>query len=177
MESSVREHSCILIPFPPNPRVIEDIKILIEKWTTKCMPDPRIMKTEIFEGLYFSWRSWYEFNLKDTFDWVLFKSRLEEIYEKNNEEMLVIDWIGENDYEYIDLRDDKQYYEVFSECYLNGNGRVDLYSSFLRLVVGDMMSDVGYNQLEFYKDLMENESMKPIFRKLWRRGLIDIPEY
>jgi hypothetical protein len=175
MEERIERYSVILIPFPPNPKVQEEIKELVNEHLNN---PPEILRTEIFEGLCFRWRTWYGFD-----DWTKemslrrFKSGLERIYERSGEEMLIIDWRDEDDWEYVDLEDRKQYAEVFSNRYENKSACLTLYSDFFRLSLNDNMNQMGYQQLESYKDAVIKGDAIPIFKKLWRRGLIDIPVY
>jgi hypothetical protein len=165
-------HSRLLIPLPPNPKVREGINELY----FKCYPNTVIkiprFENNIFEGLSFEWLDWYGFRLKnkDFQAWRIFRSRIESVFERNGEEMLAIDWLDEDDWEYIELSNNKQYSEVFSERYENGTACVTLYDKFFRMTQGGYMEEVDYS----HKNIVITEDTIPIFKKLCRRGLVNI---
>ena len=71
------------------------------------------------------------------------------------------------------MADRKQYSEVFSNRYENGEACITVYSDFLRITLGNYMSEVGFNDLSQMKEFMKGDAL-PIFEKLKLRGLYDI---
>jgi len=125
METAIRKYSRILIPIPPNPIVRLEINNLGDKYFGVELP---YIQTNIFDGLVFEWKEWYALE-----GW--FKDKLEDVYENHNEELLAIDWLWEKDWEYIDLSNKKQYAEVFSDRYENGESCITVFPSFLRITL------------------------------------------
>lgn len=165
METNTGGFFNLLIPLPPNPKVKEEIrnKLLGENF------DQYYTETDIFEGLIFGWRDWYGFTNSEDTGSLQFRSRLEGIYEKYEEEMLAIDWRDEDDYEYIDLQNNKQYAEVFSMRYEKGDCCITVFPDFLRISVDNKVKDVSYHYDLAYA---MKDDLRLAYEKIWRRGIL-----
>ena len=91
-------------------------------------------------------------------------------YEK---EALFVDWMDEDIFDYIDLTNHKQYSEIFSNRYENGEACITVYSDFLRITLENNMRDVGFNDPPQMCKWIKGDAI-PIFEKLKLRGLYDI---
>ena len=171
------ENSKLLIPLPPSPSLIEKVREKARKCFTK---EPVYLDNGIFEGYLIPWRTWYGFDGEDDVKVGRFRSflenQLDEFFKDDYEkEALFVDWVNEDIFDYIDLTNHKQYNEIFSNRYENGEACITVYHDFLRITLENNMRDVGFNDPSQMKKWMKNDTL-PIFKKLKLRGLYDIKQ-
>jgi len=165
----------LLVPLPPYPDLIEKVREKARKCFTK---EPLYYESDVFEGYLIPWRTWYGFDGEDSVKVGRFRSHLEnqldEFFKDDYEkEALFVDWLGEDNFEYLDLTNRKQYSEIFSNRYENGEACITVYSDFLRITLGNYMRDVGFNDPPQMIQWIKGDAI-PIFEKLKLRGLYDI---
>ena len=169
------DHYKLLIPLPPSPSLIEKVKEKARKCFTK---EPVYLDNGIFEGYLIPWRTWYGFDGEDGVKVGRFRSflenQLDEFFKDDYEkEALFVDWMDEDIFDYIDLTNHKQYSEIFSNRYENGEACITVYSDFLRITLENNMRDVGFNDPPQMCKWIKGDAI-PIFEKLKLRGLYDI---
>ncbi len=164
--------SRILIPLPPFPGFVKEVKTRISEIFIETPPE--YIETLWFEGPAFSWKTWYALDnysssYKDQVrkfkEWIKNK-----IQDETKEEILAIEFQDPNNWEWLDVKDRGIYNEVFSNRYiLDHQNCIDIYQDFLRVKTERGVCDVQYNDLRY--DYLTH--LKPILQqKLKRRGLI-----
>jgi len=156
------------------------IKKIRKKAKESFTREPVYLETDLYEGYLIPWPNWYGYGEENATKVEIFREFLENSLCKffgNNylEEILSLDWIDEDNFEYIDLSKSKQYSEVFRKSYRNGDVNIEVYNNFLN--VGHYSSGLWVN-IGFYNNQRMKLEIKgdalPIFEKLKRRGLYDI---
>ena len=170
-------YSRVLIPLPPVESIKKKARHLVED---TFVVTPEYIETPWFEGYAIGWRSWYGFdNLRYPSMRSFFPLQLKRILDDwlgDEEEAQVIEWIDENKWEWLDVRDD--YDELYRASYNLSPNKIVYAYTYLLSIVTESGSIYRRKKEIALGDWLELEKMKeayPVFKVLARRGYWNIP--
>ena len=115
--------SRVLVLVPPIPSLSKKIRSVFQ-----CYEE---VEAPWFSGYAWKWSVWYGFDDSLRFQNLQIKRMIEE-YDENME---VIEWIDEENYEWMDVVKDSG--ELFHSDYWNGNAHVNVFEDVIRIKIGD----------------------------------------